>query len=89
MDVEEGHTRECVAEEHVSRDRDQANREVRPRMGKGFRGPGGENYEPQVMSVRTPEGFVRKSTWQVADVRRPLVSASHHPGWERLVHWEG
>ena len=25
------------------------------------------------MSVRTPEGFVRKSTWQVADVRRPLV----------------
>ena len=29
------------------------------------------------MSVRTPEGFVRKSTWQVADVRRPLVSASH------------
>ena len=29
------------------------------------------------MSVRTPEGFVRKSTWQVADVRRPLASASH------------
>ena len=29
------------------------------------------------MSVRTPEGFVRKSKWQVADVRRPLVSASH------------
>ena len=29
------------------------------------------------MSVRTPEGFVRKSAWQVADVRRPLVSASH------------
>ena len=29
------------------------------------------------MSVRTPEGFVRKSTWQVADLRRPLVSASH------------
>ena len=29
------------------------------------------------MSVRTREGFVRKSTWQVADVRRPLVSASH------------
>ena len=28
-------------------------------------------------SVSTPEGFVRKSTWQVADVRRPLVSASH------------
>ena len=29
------------------------------------------------MSVRTPEGFVCRSTWQVADVRRPLVSASH------------
>ena len=29
------------------------------------------------MSVRTPEGFVRKSTWQVAVVRRPWVSASH------------
>ena len=48
--------------------------------GKGFRGPGGENiknYGQQIMSVRTPEGFVRKSTWQAADVRRPLVSASH------------
>ena len=29
------------------------------------------------MSVRTLERFVRKSTWQVADVIRPLVSASH------------
>ena len=27
--------------------------------------------------LRTPEGFVGKSTWQVSDVRRPLVSASH------------
>ena len=35
-----------------------------------------KNYGQQVMSVRTPEGFVRKSAWQVADVRRPLVSAS-------------
>ena len=52
----------------------------RSKHGKGFKGPGGENmknYGQQVMSVRTPEGFVRKSTWQVADVRRPLVSASH------------
>ena len=31
----------------------------------------------QVMFVRTPQGFVRRSTWQVADVRRPPVSASH------------
>ena len=52
----------------------------RSRNGKGFKGPGGEhirNYGQQVMSVRTPEGFVRKSTWQVANVRRLLVSASH------------
>ena len=43
----------------------------RSKNGKGFKGPGGEhikNYGQQVMSVRTPEGFVRKSTWQVADV---------------------
>ena len=42
--------------------------------------PGGEhieNYGQQVMSVRIPEGFVRKSTWQVGDVRRLPVSASH------------
>ena len=52
----------------------------RSKNGKGFKGPGGEqnkNYGQQVKSVRTPEGSVRKSTWQVADVRRPLVSASH------------
>ena len=51
----------------------------RSNNGKGFKGPGGEHIKngQQVMSVRTPEGFARKSTWQVADVRRPLVSASH------------
>ena len=48
--------------------------------GKGFKGPRGEhikNYGQQVMRVRTPDGFLRKSTWLVADVRGPLVSASH------------
>ena len=52
----------------------------RSKNGKGFKGPGGENIKncgQQIMSVRNPEGVVRKSTWQVADVRRPLVSASH------------
>ena len=52
----------------------------RSKSGKGFQGAGGEhikNHGQQVMSVRTSEGVVRKSTWQVADVRRPLVSASH------------
>ena len=52
----------------------------RSNNGKGFMGPEGENIKncgQQIMSVRTSEGFVRNSTWQVADVRRPLVSASH------------
>ena len=85
MNEEEGHrggglgsSRERDAEEHVSLDRDQTNREVQE--WKGFKGPGEENiknYGQQVMSVRTPERFARKSTWQVADVSRPLVSASH------------
>ena len=51
----------------------------RSKNGKGSK-PGGENiknYGQQIMYVRTLEGFVRKSTWQAADVRRPLVSASH------------
>ena len=71
VDVEEGHrggrlrsTRECDAEEHVSRKRHQTNIVVQER-------------KRVQRTVRTPEGFVRKSTWQVADVRRPLVSASH------------
>ena len=29
-----------------------------------------KNYRQQVTSVRTPEEVVRKSTWQVADVRK-------------------
>ena len=37
----------------------------RSKSGKGFKGPGGDhikNNGQQVMSVRTPEGLVRKST---------------------------
>ena len=47
--------------------------------GKGFKGPGVhiKSYGQRVMSVKTPEGFVRTSRWQVAEVGRPLVSASH------------
>ena len=47
----------------------------RSNNGKVFKGPGGEhikNYGQQVTSVRTLEGFVRESTWQVADVEDPL-----------------
>ena len=48
----------------------------RSKNGKGFKVPGVEhinNHGQQVMSVRTLEGFVRRSTCQVADVRRPPV----------------
>ena len=50
----------------------------RSKNGKRFKGTRESPSRPmdsQAMSVRTPEGFVR--TWQVADVRRPVVSASH------------
>ena len=47
-------------------------------MGKDSKDQGEiKNYGQQVLSIRTPEGFVRKSTWQFADVRKPLVSAAH------------
>ena len=36
-----------------------------------------KNYGQQVVSVRTPKGFVRKCTWQIADVRKLSVSDSH------------
>ena len=52
----------------------------RSKSRKRFKGPRGDHtkkHGQQVMSVRTSEGFVRKSTWKVVDVRRPLVSASH------------
>ena len=41
----------------------------RSKNGKGFKGAGRENIKncgQQVMAVRTPEGFVRKNTWQKA-----------------------
>ena len=51
---------------------------IGPRMEKGLEDQGEhiKNYGQQVMSVRTSEGFVRKSTWHVADVRRSLCQ---HP----------
>ena len=93
--MEEGHrggrlgsSGDCDAKEHVPRGRRQANREVQ--QWKREKGPGGENiknFGQPVMSVRTPEGFVRRSTWQVADVRRPLVSAFHiiHAGNDLFI----
>ena len=82
MDVEEGHrggrlgsSGECDAEEHVPRDRHQTNREVQER--KRVQRTRRREHQELWAASRTPEGFVRKSTWQVADVRKPLVSASH------------
>ena len=78
------------AEEHVHRNIHRRNGEVQEWKWVQIKGAGGEhikNYGQQVMSVTTPEGFVRKSTWQLAAVRRPLVSASHIIR-ERLVHLE-
>ena len=51
-----------------------------PRMGRGSKDHE-ESTSRTMASKSSPsellEGFVHKSTWQVADVGRPLVSASH------------
>ena len=62
----------------VLRDRHQANREVQEWKRVQWTQ---EERKSRIMCSKScpsglPEGFVRKSTWQVADVRRPLVSAS-------------
>ena len=76
--VDSGAVESVMPRSMFPRDGHQANREVQEwKMVQGIRGENIKNYGQQVMSVRTPEGYVRKSTWQVADVRRPLVSASH------------
>ena len=54
----------------------------RSKNGKRFKGPGGKHIKShgqQVMSVRTPEGFVRKGTWQVAGVRMLLCRHPTYP----------
>ena len=51
----------------------------RSKAGKGFRGAGGEqiaNHGEQRVICKTKEGQTRRTTWQVADVRRPLMSVS-------------
>ena len=76
--VDSGAAEHVMPKKHVS---EISTKETdRSQNGKGFKGPGGEHIKDcgqQVMSVRTPGGFAHKSTWQVADVGRPLVSASH------------
>ena len=58
---------------HVSRNKYLQRKRKDPIMG----GEHIQNWGRQVMSVRTSEEFVRKSTWWVAAVSRPLVWASH------------
>ena len=70
------------AEKHVSRNTHRRNIEVQEwkrlvEKGSKDQGERIKKCGQQVMSVRTSEGFVRKNTWQVADVRKPLVSAFH------------
>ena len=48
---------------------------ARSKAGRGFCGPSGEsikNYGQKKVEVKTAEGQSRGTTWQVADVRRPL-----------------
>ena len=86
MDVEERHrgsvlgsSRECDAEEHVPRDRDQTNREVQE--WKRVQGTRRKRTSRSTGSRSCPSGPLRDSRARArgrfADVRRPLVSASH------------
>ena len=83
MDVEEGHRGGMFPEIGIRQTE-------RSKSGTGFKGPGGENiknYGQHILSVSTPEGFVRKRT----GCRREKASGvgiTHHPGWERLVRRE-
>ena len=95
--MEEGHrggrlrsSRECDAEEHVSRDKDQANGEVQE--GKRIQGTSGENmknYGQQIMSVKTPEDSCARARGSRRREKTSGVGITHHPVRERLVHWEG
>ena len=52
---------------------------ARSKAGRGFCGPSGEpikNFGQKRVDVRTTEGQARATTWQVANVRRPLMSVS-------------
>jgi len=51
----------------------------RSKSGRGFCGPSGEpiqNFGQKKVIVKTAEGQARTTTWQVANVRRPLMSVS-------------
>ena len=60
----------------------------RSEAGIGFRGGGGErirNHGQRKVKVRMTDGHVAGSTWQVADVKRPLMSMAKMVAARNLV----
>ena len=63
--------------------------ETRPEEGIGFCGAGGERgryHGQRKFKVRTAGGRTAKSTWQVADVKRPLMSMAKMIAAGNCVH---
>ena len=61
----------------------------RPDAGIGFRGAGGErirNHGQRKFKVRMRGGHVAGTTWQVADVKRPLMSVAKMVAAGNRVH---
>ena len=59
--------------------------------GIGFRGAGGErirNHGHRKFKVRMTDGHVAGSTWQVADVKRPLMSVAKMVATGNRVHFD-
>ena len=57
--------------------------------GVGFRGAGGErirNHGQRKFKVRMRDGHVARITWQVADVKRPLMSVAKMVAAGNRVH---
>ena len=86
VDVEEGYRcgrlwggREHDAEKLVTPNRDWSNGEIKERKRvRGTRAKSSSRTSGSKLCPSGPRGgFVRKSTWKVADARRPLLSTSH------------
>ena len=61
----------------------------RSKAGIGFRGAGGDrirNHGQREFRVRMHDGMCAKSTWQVADVKRPLMSVGKMIAAGNQVH---
>ena len=64
----------------------------RSRAGVGFRGAGGDrshNHGQKTFKVRLRDGTTAKCTWQVADVKRPLMSVGNMIEVGNQVHLDG